>query len=87
MKVISIKDMIRKDVPIYYRRLYTGTAVIEMAEGNKNYRIDFSIEHKPTGQKDVSVSFIDTVDYPLVPLIREIKKYITEADNVGGLPE
>jgi len=87
MKVISIKDMIRKDVPIYYRRLYTGVAVIEVNRGPADYRIDFSIEHKPTGHKDIVVSFIDSIDYPLIPINRELKQYIGDLDNVGGLPD
>ena len=87
MKIVSIKDMIRKDVPIYYRKLYTGVAVIELAKGQGNYRIDFSIEYKPTGQKDVAISFIDAVDYPLVPINKELKKFIEEMDNTGALPD
>jgi len=87
MKVVSIKDMIRKDVPIYYRKLYTGVAVIEMTKGPADYRIDFSIEYKPTGQKEIAVSFIDEIDYPLVPVNKELKNYILELDNVGGLPD
>jgi hypothetical protein len=87
MKVISIKDMIRKDVPIYYRKLYTGVAVIEMNNGLTNYRIDFSIEYKPTGQKEVGISVIDAIDYPLVPVKRELKKYIFELETAGGLPD
>jgi len=87
MKVVSIKDMIRKDVPIYYRKLYTGVAVIEMAKGPADYRIDFSIEYKPTGLKEISISFIDEIDYPLVPVNKELKNYILELDNVGGLPD
>jgi hypothetical protein len=87
MKVISIKDTIRKDIPIYYRKLYTGTAVIEMAKGPQDYRIDFSIEYKPTGQKEIAITFIDTIDYPLVPVNRELKKYIDEMDSAGVLPD
>jgi len=86
MKVVSIKDMIRKDVPIYYRKLYTGVAVIEMTKGPADYRIDFSIEYKPTGQKEITVSFIDEIDYPLVPVNKELKNYILELDNADGLP-
>jgi hypothetical protein len=86
MKVISIKDMIRKDVPIYYRKLYTGVAVIEM-DKQVDYRIDFSIEYKPTGQKEVNITFIDKVDYPLVPLNKELKNYIVELETAGGLPD
>jgi len=87
MKVNSIKDMIRKDYPIYYRKLYTGVAVIELNKGPADYRIDFSIEYKPTGHKDVTVNFIDTIDYPLVPVHRELKKIITDMDSTGELPE
>jgi len=87
MKAVSIKDMIRKDVPIYYRNLFTGTAVIEMNNVQKDYRIDFSIEYKPTGQKEINVSFIDTIDYPLIPINRELKNLIAQMEANGGLPE
>jgi len=87
MKVITIKDMIRKDVPIYYRKLYTGVAVIDLTKGPGDYRIDFSIEYKPTGHKEIVISFIDEVDYPLVPVNKELKKYIEDLDNDGLLPD
>jgi len=87
MKVVSIKDMIRKDVPIYYRKLYTGVAVVEINKGPADYRIDFTIEYKPTGNKDVTINFLDTIDYPLVPVNRELKKMIAEMDSSGVLPD
>jgi len=87
MKVVTIKDMIRKDVPIYYRKLYTGLAVIEMAGKTVNYRIDFSLEYKPTGAKEINITFIDAVDYPLIPLNKELRKYIDELDSASGLPD
>ena len=87
MKVINIKDMIRKDVPIYYRRLYTGVAVIEFNQNSSDFRVDFSIETKPTGHKEINVSFIDTMDFPLVPVTKELKQYILEMDDAGGLPD
>jgi len=87
MKIITIKDMIRKDVPIYYRKLYTGVVVIDFNNKPADYRIDFSIEIKPTGHKEVNVNFIDTIDYPLIPVNRELKQYITELENNGGLPD
>jgi hypothetical protein len=87
MKIITLKDMIRKDVPIYYRRLYTGVAVIETTKDAANYRIDFSIEHKPTGEKDIAVTFIDTIDYPIIPVCRELRQYIDNLDINGGLPD
>jgi len=87
MKIITLKDMIRKDVPIYYRKLYTSVAVIELNNKQKEYRIDFSMEIKPTGQKDFNVNFIDAVDYPLVPLLKELKQYISELEAADGLPD
>jgi hypothetical protein len=87
MKIVKLKDMIRKDVPIYYRKLYTSVAVIELNDKQKDYRIDFSIEMKPTGQKEICVNFIDTIDYPLIPITRELKLYINEMDLADGLPD
>ncbi|MDR2716546.1 MAG: hypothetical protein LBB89_00575 [Treponema sp.] len=87
MKVITVKDIVRKDVPIYYRLLYTGVAVIEMTTSAVDYRIDFSIEIKPTGQKEIVVSFLDDLDYPLVPVTKELKKYIETMHQNGALPD
>ncbi|MDR2543695.1 MAG: hypothetical protein LBC80_09665 [Treponema sp.] len=87
MKVISIKDMVRKDVPIYYRKLFTGIAVIDLNEKQTDFRIDFAIEYKPTGHKEIAVNFLDHIDYPIVPVARELKQYIFDLDYVGGLPD
>ena len=87
MKIVTIKDMIRKDVPIYYRKLYTGVAVIEFKDEASSFRIDFSIEIKPTGQKEIAVSFIDTINYPLLQVSKLLKNYIGELDSNEGLPE
>jgi len=87
MKVVTIKDIVRKDVPIYYRMLYTGVAVIEMTTAPADYRIDFSIETKPTGQREILVSFLDDLDYPLVPVIKELKKLIETMHQNGALPD
>jgi hypothetical protein len=86
MKIIALKDMIRKDVPIYYRKLYTGVVVIDLGKITKEFRIDFSIEYKPTGHKEIIVTFIDSIDYPLVPLNKELKAFIDNLDTAGGLP-
>ena len=86
MKVITIKDIKRKDIPIYYRLMYTGVAVIELAKGPMNFRIDFSIEIKATGQMLIVVTFIDQLDYPLFPVVQELKKIITDMHYDGTLP-
>ncbi|MDR0669706.1 MAG: hypothetical protein LBF95_06460 [Treponema sp.] len=86
MTILKIKDIVRKDVPIYYRRLYSGVAVIEMLNRSQDVRVDFSIEHKPTGQKEILITIIDHVDYPLVPVNAALKKAIDALDSSGGLP-
>jgi len=87
MKVVAIKDIIRKDVPIYYRLLYTGVAVIELSKGAADYRIDFTIEIKPTGFKEISVTFLDALEYPLLPVIKEIKAIIDKMHTDELLPD
>ncbi|MCL1836351.1 MAG: hypothetical protein FWG46_02255 [Treponema sp.] len=87
MKVISMKDIVRKDVPIYYRLLYTGVAVIELTKDPEDFRVDFSIEIKPTGQKEIVVSFLDDIHYPLLPVIKELKTYIDTMHTNGTLPD
>ena len=87
MKVVTVKDIVRKDVPIYYRLLYTGVVVIELTKDPEDYRIDFSIEIKPTGLKEIVVSFLDDIHYPLVPIIKEIKTYIDTMHTNGLLPD
>ena len=87
MRVITIKDVIRKDIPIYYRMLYTGVAVIELTNDATDYRIDFSVEMKPTGMKEIAVSFLDDLDYPLTPVVKELKACINTMHSNGMLPD
>jgi hypothetical protein len=87
MKILELRDIVRKDVPIYYRRLYTGVAVIELINKPQDVHLDFSIEHKPTGHKEILITLIDKVDYPLVPLTSALKKHIDDLDATGGLPD
>jgi len=86
MKVLEIKDIVRKDVPIYYRRLFTGTAVLEILDKVLDRRIEFTIETKPTGARETTVSMIDSLDYPLVPVIKDLKDFISGLDRSGALP-
>jgi hypothetical protein len=87
MKVLEIRQLIRKDVPIYYRRLFSGTLVVELVEGKTSEgAIDFIVETKPTGINEVIVTCMPKIDYPLIPLKKEVNKFITILDETGGLP-
>jgi hypothetical protein len=86
MKILVIKDIIRKDVPIYYRRFFSAVAVLELINKSQERHIDFMIETKPTGAKDISLSLSEPVDYPLTPLIKELKAFVIDMDDRGDLP-
>ena len=86
MKIIEIKNMLRKEFPIYYRRFYSGIAVIEFMNNSMELPLDFQIEQKPTGHIDINIKFTQNVDYPLIPLLRELKKFIGALDSNGMLP-
>jgi len=86
MRIIEIKNMARKEMPIYYRRFYTGVAVLELVNKPVECPLDWQIEHKATGQTEIALSFTKSVDYPLVPLQKELKKYIGSLDSTGKLP-
>jgi hypothetical protein len=86
MKVLQVKDIERKDVPIYYRRFFSGILVLELLNKPVERAIDFTIETKPTGVRDILVTLAEPVDYPLIPLMKEVKKYLNELDDSGGLP-
>jgi hypothetical protein len=86
MKIVEIKDIVRKELPIYYRRLYSGIAVLELINKTVEVPLGFQFEHKPTGQLDISITLGEQVDYPLVPLINELKKTVKALDSGGKLP-
>ena len=87
MKIEEIKNIIRKDVPIYYRRLYSGIVVLELLNKLIEIPLDFRIEQKPTGQIEIGITLLQSVDYPLVPLQKELKKFIGSLDTDGKLPK
>ncbi|MDR0656201.1 MAG: hypothetical protein LBG22_07800 [Treponema sp.] len=86
MKILEFKNITRKDVPIYYRNVFSGTVVLELVNKSVDVSLDFSIEKKPTGHKEIIVTLNEKVDYPLVPLMKELKKYIDNLDDSGALP-
>ena len=85
MKIVAIKNLVRKDVPIYYRRFFTGIFVTELINTTAEIKVDFTVEIKPSGDSEIIINKMDSVDYPLLPLTKEIKKFITVLDETGGL--
>jgi hypothetical protein len=65
---------------------YSGTMVMDLLGKQIERKIDFSLEMKPTGQKEILITIAEPIDYPLVPLIKELKKFIDKLDFNGKLP-
>ena len=86
MQIIEIKDIVRKELPIYYRRLYSGIAVMQFLDKFLEIPMDFQIEQKPTGELDINLNFKEQIDYPLIPLKNELKKVIGSMESGGKLP-
>ena len=87
MQIIEIKNIVRKELPIYYRRLYSGVVVMKLVNNAVEIALDFQIEHKPTGEMEINLTLAEKVDYPLVPLQKELKKFIGNLDSSGKLPD
>jgi uncharacterized protein YbbC (DUF1343 family) len=86
MTIVKIINIVRTDSPIYYRRVYTGVAVIEIRGTLYPKKVKWTIETSPLGINKMSVQMVDAVDYPLVPVLKELKTKIAELDEKGILP-
>ena len=85
MKVLELKNLYSEDIGLYYRRNYTALAVLELPIRTTEVPIDFIIEISPLGTKDIFIDLKTNVDYPLIPLKREIKNYILNREREGLL--
>lgn len=87
MKLLEVKDLTKKDIPLHYRNEYSGFALFEMV-GDKTIEqpFDFTIEHSPTGHKDIKICLRGALDYPLLPLIKSLRTHIKEMESKGRLP-
>jgi len=86
MKVLELKNLTRKDVPIYYKRFYSGVVVVDLTTAIAEAPVEFQIEHKPTGETVGTITSMGTIDYPLVPLKKEVINFIAALDSSGKLP-
>ncbi len=86
MRIVELLNISRKETPLLYRRVYTAQAVFESPRGRAEKDVQFTVEHRPVGGVDIQVDRIDSLDYPLIPVVRELKTYIADLDKKGSLP-
>lgn len=86
MKVVGISNIHRKENLLYYRREYTGEATIELLTNPRVVPLDFVLEQRPMGGFSIHVSIVDSMDYPIVPIMTALKTFIADLDLKGVLP-
>lgn len=86
MKVLELRSLARKDTGIYYRREFSGTAVLEARGVANEFPLSFVIESRPIGAPDISVYLEADPAWPLVPVVASIKHLVRELDKEGKLP-
>jgi len=86
MKVVRISDIQRKEAYIDYRRMYTGNATLSLnPEGAVEVPIEFALEQTALGTTDITVNLLQKVEYPVPPLIDDLKVFIRELSTTGQL--
>ncbi|MBQ4498180.1 MAG: hypothetical protein IKK38_10190 [Spirochaetaceae bacterium] len=86
MDVLEIKNLYREETGLYYRRNFTGLAVIELPIKTIEVPLDFIIEVGPLGNRDFDIELKEKIDYPLLPVMKKLKEYIELLDKEGKLP-
>jgi hypothetical protein len=87
MKIEKIADIERVPLAIDYRRMYRGTAHIAIGDTPAApCPIEFALELSPFGSQEISVSFLQQTDYPIVPAKKILQQHIAELDRSRALP-
>ncbi|MCR5613149.1 hypothetical protein [Treponema sp.] len=87
MSIVELKNIECEEGHIFYLRKYTADAVIELPTETSQIPVSFSIEMDPMGRKTVNVKIIRAPNYPVLPILAELKKYIIASDKEGRLPQ
>ena len=86
MKLTGISNIVKKNSPLHYRNEYTASAVFELDNQSLlSKRIEFVVEMSPIGSKAIRINFVDTLEYPLVPILKSLEDEIHSLDRKGSL--
>ena len=86
MKVVELRELSRRESPVFYIKELTAVAVVEWNQRQSESDVAITLEHKPLGPPDVRVHFLDAVDGPTVPLIHAIRDFVVDMERSGRLP-
>lgn len=86
MKVLEIKDITKKNIPLHYRNEFKGSAVFEyIPQKQEESPVEFTLEHSASGNIDISVKILKKINYPLLPAIASLKAHIRSLEKQGKL--
>jgi len=86
MKVLEIKDITKKNIPLHYRNEFRGSAVFEyLPQKQEESPVEFTLEHSANGDIDISVKILTKINYPLLPAIKSLKAHIRHLEKQGKL--
>lgn len=85
MQVLEIRDIVSEETHIYYRRKFSSIAIVRIPQREIEFPFQFIIETEPTGQKNIDITINDSIDYPLLPVVRALKQKISQFDAQGHL--
>ncbi|MFP3960611.1 MAG: hypothetical protein ACLFUX_10610 [Spirochaetaceae bacterium] len=84
MTVHRIDNIALRDSPVRYRRVYRADAVVNHVGAQRHtLAIEFTIEDTADRGTDLSVRFLDTPDYPLLPATRAVRRFIRHLQTQG----
>lgn len=84
MTVARIDNIELRESPVMYRRVYTARAVIAHAGASEQtVAIEFTVEDTAAHGKQLSVRFVETPDYPLLPARRAVREHLETLETQG----
>jgi hypothetical protein len=86
MRVVEMRDLCRRDSPVFYIKELTAVAVIEWGQRQSESDVAITLEHRPLGPPEVRIHLLDAVEWPTLPVIHAIKEYIVDLERTGRLP-
>jgi len=87
MEILSLTEIVKKDIPLHYRNEYTGKILYKSLQGGEEKTpIEFIVERSALGTLEINIEFKTPLDYPLVPALKSVKAYISSMDKKGELP-
>ncbi len=86
MHIRELRNLKRKDLPLAYRRTFTADAVFEgKNSGQRTQAVEFDLEQDARGSTSISVRLVGEAQYPIIPLMRELRAYISSLNAEGKL--